>query len=725
MWGFQRGLMATPLSSKTFLILAAAIAAAGLLAYHNAPGNGSTNFDDYWQVTRNPLVTEPSFHNGVRAVSGPYHGVYLPAKLLSYMADYAVCRRLGLDPVLGVHLTNIILHIVNSILVALVCIVVVLDLADDRIHRAGAFFVGLFAGVLFVLHPVHVESVAWLSGRKDVLSFFFMALAFLAFRSVVVSGALVQGVICIVLFVLALASKNTVVCFPLIAAVYWGLLARRPGRRAGLVVLAVLVAVAAVDIVAGATAISVAGYGAKPTGGSWATHYLTVIKTFPFYMRLLLFPLGLNAIYHIPIASGLSDPGVWWGFVLLTANICVIVFVRVKTARFIVLWYLAALLPVLQLVPMAVPAFAADRYAYIASVPFALAPALILWKVREALLKRGATVVASALVAAAVIYAGALGIGTWSRNRVWRSSKTLWQDVLSKNPTSRIALVNLGEVYFEEGDYQRARRYYAKAITCDPFFTIARYNLALTCERAGDVPMAKTLYKQVLVMPSSLTARYLRKYRGLAACKVSAIYYDRREYVRARKYAGEALAYLGKTAEASQRYRQADEAVRQSRQLADGLIEAGDALAKSAPERAEKFYVHAEEAAIEYSAPHIKLGRLYLASGRWQDAYEELTTAFLLGANGADFEYDFGVAALKIGRYDRAARRFARVLAADPARRKAKVKLAIAEAHLGQREKALKALEEVLGADPGNREARESYDAIKASLENGGRNGNK
>ncbi|MCD6405058.1 MAG: tetratricopeptide repeat protein [Planctomycetes bacterium] len=714
--------MATPLSSKTFLVLAAAIAVAGVLAYHNAPGNGSTNFDDYWQVTRNPLVTEPSFHNGVRAVSGPYHGVYLPAKLLSYMADYAVCRRLGLDPVLGVHLTNVILHIANSILVALICILVVLDLAGDRIDPAGAFLIGLFAGVLFVLHPVHVESVAWLSSRKDVLSFFFMALAFLAFRGVVMRGTLVRGVMCVVLFILALASKNTVLCFPLIAAAYWVLVSRRGGRRAGFV-LAALIIVAAVDVVAGATLISAAGYGAKPTGGSWAIHYLTVIKTFPLYMRLLLFPVGLNAIYRIPTASGLSDPGVWWGLVMLTANICVVVFVRVKTARFIVLWYLIALLPVLQLVPMAVPAFAADRYAYIASVPFALAPALILWKVREALLKRGSTVVASALVAAAVIYAGALGVGTWSRNRVWRSSKTLWQDVLSKNPTSRIALVNLGEVHFEEGDYQRARRHYTKAITLDPFFTIARYNLALTCERVGDEAVAKTLYKQVLVMPSSLTARYARRYRGLAACKVSAIYYDRREYVRARKYAADALAYLGKAPEPTQRYRQADEALTQSRELADGLIEAGDALAKSAPARAERLYVHAGEAAIEYSAPHTKLGRLYLAARRWQDAYEELTTAFLLGARGADFEYDFGVAALESGRYDRAARRFARVLAADPARRKAKVKLAVAEAHLGKQEKALKALEEILGADPGNREAREIYDARKASLENGKRDG--
>jgi tetratricopeptide (TPR) repeat protein len=711
----------------------ALIVAAGLFAYQNAFANGSTNFDDQWQVVANPYVVSPGLDSVRNVVARPYHGVYLPVKLLSYMADYALWGGLGVDPIRGVHATNVALHIANSLLVALISFFALADLASERIDRRSAAFAGFFAGVLFAVHPIHVESVAWLSSRKDVLSFFFMALAFLAFRAACVKRwSIGYGLLALVLFPLALGSKSTVACFPLLAGLYWLLLSRRGGWLCG-AVIAGLVIEAALAVLVASACVAEAGYGSAPIGGSYLTHVLTSIKTFPFYMRKLLFPTNLSVVYVLPAATGLLDPGVWWGLLMISAQVAVAVFVRAKTARFIVLWYLFALVPVLRFVPVAVPALAADRYAYIASVPFALAPALIALRIRTALLERRAIGVSTALVAACVVYAGALCVGAYSRNRVWRSSETLWRDCLSKNPTSRIALINLGDVYFRKGDYPSARELFERVIKLDPYNILAYYRVAQVFEKTGAPYMARTTYSRALAQPSSMTDRFTRRYRALAALHLAEMNLADHKHVAARTYATRSIAILGDLPDAREErpsmpaeedvllkaaavYNRATDLIEKTRELSRGLVAKGDAAAEGGdPQAAERFYKRAGEVADEYYLPRVQLARLYLKYAEYEAAHEEFSAAFVRGAQGADLEHDFGTASLGSQRSDQAVLHLEAALELDPSLVEAKIKLALAHAFLGHRERAVEAIDEVLAAHPNNREALKVREMIRAA----------
>jgi tetratricopeptide (TPR) repeat protein len=435
-------------------------------------------------------------------------------------------------------------------------------------------------------------------------------------------------------------------------------------------------------------------------------------------MRVMLFPVGLSALYPTVAATGILDPAVWWGAVMIALQAGIVLFVRVKMVRFIVLWYLLSLLPVLQIVPMmAVPSAAADRYAYVPSLPFALAPAVILWQVRAALVKRGSVAVPAALVAAAVVYAGVLGVATWSRNRVWRSSETLWRDVLAKNPNERFALVNLGQVYLDAGNLTGARELFNAAVRVDPGFIIAYANLGLSYEKSGNLTEARVFYETALGHGSSLTKRSTFEQRGRAAFGLAGICFQERKFNSARHLASEAMLLFPEFNGPRGLYVRADAAIKTSKALADALIATGDVLADADFAKARDVYLRASDEALEYPAPLVRLARLCQSYGLHRDAVDAFARASELGQTGADFEYEYGVAALQSGDYEVASERLATAVAIDPGMEKARVKWAVARAYLGQPAQALEMLAGVLAADPGNADARENFDAIKAFIE--------
>lgn len=300
--------------SRKFLLLAAlVIVAASAVPWHNAPAAGTTNFDDPWQFADNDLVKGPvTFDKLTGILFASHHGEYQPVKLFSYLADNLVYGLVGVDVVYGMHLTSLMLHAANSVLVALIAFALVSDLGTERLDADAAAFVALWSGVYFAVHPIHVESVAWLSGRRDLLSFFFAAIAFLSARAFILRPRAASAAAAAGFFLVALGAKATAVALPPILVAYWTLLGWKGGAKAFALVGSLVLAAVAYAVFEAALA-SGAGYGAGPLGGSYWTHFLTAVKTFPFYMRKMLLPVGLCAVYPVEPASGLVDPGVWWG----------------------------------------------------------------------------------------------------------------------------------------------------------------------------------------------------------------------------------------------------------------------------------------------------------------------------------------------------------------------------------------------------------------------------
>ena len=456
---------------------ALASSAATLLAYLPALKNDFVNWDDNIYVTENRHIRSlgPTFFRWAFVESREV--LWHPLSWISHAVDYAVW---GPNP-WGHHLTSVVLHALNTMLVCLVALALLEARGDEdpgggrrRIVAATA------AALLFGLHPLHVESVAWVTERKDVLSAFFYLLAALTYLWYL-EGRGRPGdfgparffnrryLLCVGLFTLALLSKPMVVTLPLVLLIVdWyplGRLARREGAKSALLEKLPFVALSAGTIL---IALGPSNVGAvlQPAAASPLAKALLAVRSTTFYLEKLAWPTGLSPLYLHPRAVALSHPP-YWGSLLAVSAITAGCFALAPRRKvFAAAWaaYVATLLPVLGIVQIG-PHAVADRYAYLPSV----APLLLcglacswLWGKMSAVRRwRGALLAAS--VAGCVAVLGTLWWLTTRQVAVWKNGKTLWQAVVAKDPTSYIALANLGNMFFDEGDFDRAKDYYLRA----------------------------------------------------------------------------------------------------------------------------------------------------------------------------------------------------------------------------------------------------------------------
>jgi len=427
--------------------IAFAAALATLLTYLPMFANGFTNWDDDLYVTANRFVqrltAENVAHHFTSFTSGNYHP-------LTLIAHSLICHFFGADP-RAFHGVSLLLHLLNVLLVYHLC------------ARLGASALGAgFAALLFGVHPLHVESVAWVSELKDVQSAFFFLAAVAAYleysREPRRSAwyALSLG-----LCLLSLLSKSMGVTLPLVLLLVDFLRGRRVDAtalrdKAPFFLLALLFGTLAL--------LSQNSAVRSGDGFGLGENLLVAAHGVLFYLGKAIAPVDLSALYLIPVGvNGRLPPAFTFAplpLLVLAAAIAALGR-RSKTLVFSSLFFLVTLLPVLQIVPVGIAA-AADRYFYLPSFGLCFGagmalqllagaqPALSAWRPRLALL--GAAVLLLIFAAAA-----------HERIRVWKDSVSLWDDVLAKAPDSYIALGYRGMAHAAAGavepalaDFQRA-----------------------------------------------------------------------------------------------------------------------------------------------------------------------------------------------------------------------------------------------------------------------------
>ncbi|MCC6575175.1 MAG: hypothetical protein IT462_15470 [Planctomycetes bacterium] len=443
---------------------------AGGVAYWEGMQNGITNWDDNWLITENRYIREISVANVVtilnpfapQEVREELGNEYLPVRDLSYAINYA---RDGLNPT-GYHSTNLILHLWSALLVMLLCA-----------RLTGRRALGFVAGLLFAVHPAHVEAVSWLSSRKDMLATFFSLLSinlymvarrprtdvtvasqsFVARMQHSVRLAYILAVLC---FALALLSKMHAVVVAALIPLIEIFFARRMstssvGKR---IVAMVPFWVLAVAFTLLAMKIGT-GLMREPYGGNIASSFMTALAGLNRDFTVLAFGTPLQAAVDVELQTSPSPPvlgGALALFVLLALG--VVGFVRRSKGDaiwpmlgFCALAFLAALAPVSNFMVQIGTVFA-ERYLYLPSFAVCLAAAAIGLRLWDGVEKypaagpavRGGLVVA--LAAITVVYA------YFARAQVvvWRDSTTLWQDVLKKDPANHIARFNLAREMQEQ-----------------------------------------------------------------------------------------------------------------------------------------------------------------------------------------------------------------------------------------------------------------------------------
>jgi tetratricopeptide (TPR) repeat protein len=440
-----------------FLLLAT------LVAYSQVHAFQFVNYDDLAYVYANPHVTGGLSMDSLRwAFTAVVVANWMPVTLLSHILD---CQLFGLES-RGPHLVNISIHALSALLLFFVL---------RRATRAP--WPCAFAAFIFAIHPLHVESVAWISERKDVLSAFFWFLALYFYLRYIEQPNLRDYLLLTVAFVLGLMSKPMLVTFPFTLLLFdvWPLrrLAQFPKILWEKIPLFVLTAAAATVT-----------YFVQKSAGALRTPPLDLrienaVVSYAVYVAKLFWPSGLAVLYPFPK----SIPA--WQAAIATTLLIAITALAIrswKTRPYLAtgwFWFLGTLVPVIGLVQVGEQSHA-DRYTYIPTIGLAI---MLAWGAADLL--RSHPQLKSSVAAAAAVACLALFALTWNQAAYWQNSGTLFQHALDVTSDNVHAEINLGSYLAGiPGHSDEAMSHLHAAIRLDPNLPQAHSDLGTLLENA-------------------------------------------------------------------------------------------------------------------------------------------------------------------------------------------------------------------------------------------------
>jgi hypothetical protein len=470
------------------------------------------NYDDDVFVYNNPLVANGLTSHGVADVLTRMDQVfYYPLTALSFMLDATIY---GLNP-FGFHLTNVLLHMANAILLFLVLR-----------KMTGAMWRSALAAFFWAVHPLRVESVVWITERKDVLSGLFFMLTLLAYiRYVRRPFSMRRYAAVFLLYLAGLMSKPMLVTLPFVLLLLdgWPLCRFGASRRR---IFPEKIPLLVLSVCFGVIALKADSAGSSVVADhlpfSWRIG--NALVSYVVYIRQMIFPAGLALPYPL---TEVPFPEAAAALLFLSAVSWIAVLLRRKKPYLLTgwFWYLGMLVPVSGVLRILGPA-RADRFTYLPQIGLCL---LLVWGVADwcASIRRRAW-----LSAAAIIVLAGLAVASRQQSAYWRDSETLWIHALACTDGNSVAHSNLGAALFvqgkteeaiyhfrkaidlgtrqaevfnnlgralaDSGDYGEAVRQYLKALSIDPNRAEILKNLADSFSEAGDTDRAIRVYELAL-----------------------------------------------------------------------------------------------------------------------------------------------------------------------------------------------------------------------------------
>jgi tetratricopeptide (TPR) repeat protein len=480
----------------------ALLAAAATLPYARVGTLGFTNFDDPEYVTQNPHVRAGlTWESFAWAFTSTEQANWHPLTWLSHMMD---CQLYGLNPG-GPHLTNLMFHLGSTLL---------LFWALRRMTRAPGR--SAVVAALFAVHPLHVESVAWIAERKDVLSAFFWMLALAAYVHYVESSRPVKGLWVVLWMALGLAAKPMLVTLPfaLLLLDIWPLARfgmhaqaankgeRKPPRSGPLAAFSLRhpAVVEKIPLLLLSLLSSIVTYWVQQKGGAvmtfhrlpFGTRLANAAVSYGTYVKKMLWPSDLAPFYPLPDAIG-------WGRVaesLLWLALATYLAIRLFRHRSYIavgwFWFLGTLIPVIGLIQVGDQALA-DRYTYIPLIGLLLIIAWGGWDLSERWhLPRLVPAMA------AFIPLCALAAATWTQTGCWMNSITLFRHAIEVTGDNQRAYVNLGAALAAENRFEEAISVYQDIVSRRKEDAELQARLAMTLAMQGRNADAIEHYRHAL-----------------------------------------------------------------------------------------------------------------------------------------------------------------------------------------------------------------------------------
>ena len=399
--------------------------------------NGWVNWDDPDFVYNNPLIKDVSFQ-GIRNIFKTNHtiGAFIPVILLSWMVDYSIW---GLNP-MGFHITNLVIHLINVIL---------LFFLVNKLTKKP--WIILVTTLLFGIHPMRVEAVAWVTARKDLLYTLFCLLSLITYTSYILKSPNNKKynyyILSLCCFVLALFSKGTAVILPLILFVFDFYFKRKITvqlflEKIPFVVFGVYFTQLAI----------VAQYdsGAIMGGGSFSYVDTIFVGFYGYFVYIIKAIIPYNLCAYNPYPMEINEANPWYFYVMAICIIALTIILILKrkkwvTACFGFAFFFVSLIPVIQVLPIGT-AITSDRFTYL---PYFGLFFIIGFGVDYLL--NYFNDAKKIIGIFSLIYFSYLGVVTFNLNKTWKDSETLWSKVIKEFPDDFLAYYNRASYYSEKG----------------------------------------------------------------------------------------------------------------------------------------------------------------------------------------------------------------------------------------------------------------------------------
>ena len=478
--------------------------------YWQVGGYQFVNFDDGKYILENPHVrTGVTAEGFIWAFTSAYASNWHPLTWLSHMLDVQL---FGLDP--GPHhLVNVLFHAINTVLLFLLLL-----------RMTGAYWQSVFVAALFALHPLHVESVAWVAERKDVLSAFFWMVTLLLYAWYVKRPGRMRYLLTLCSFALGLMSKPMLVTLPIVLLLmdYWplgrlqfgqaGLLTRKdPASAVQKPFLWSLIWEKAPFFVLTAASSIVTIY-AQHKGGAMSSikvvpitfRFINALWAYVLYLVKMVWPVDLAVLYPLPITLTIAQ-GLFAGAFLGGVSFLVIRSAK-RHPYFLVgwLWYLVTLVPVIGLVQVGSQSMA-DRYTYLPLIGIFI---MLAWGMRIA--AGNDRVRRAALSAAAIVLLIACSVCTWFQLGYWKNSITLFSHAASSVSGNYIAHEALGLALAKNNRFDEAITQYSESLRIWPEYDRALIGMGNVLVRQGRMDEAADCANKALrLKPDSSEAHFL------------------------------------------------------------------------------------------------------------------------------------------------------------------------------------------------------------------------
>jgi tetratricopeptide (TPR) repeat protein len=644
---------------KSFVIFTYFVLILGtLLVFWQVHNFAFVNYDDTDYVYENPHVLNGLTGDGaIWAFTTNRTANWHPLTWLSLMLD---CQLFGANPG-WMHLVNLLLHIANTLLL----------FAVFR-KMTGALWPSAFVAATFAIHPMHVESVAWIAERKDVLSTLFLLLTLAAYVSYVKRRGLVRYVLTLLLFALGLLVKPMLVTLPILLLLldYWPLerirrqkTEDRRQRAGGASQSVVRLIVEKIPFIALSVISSVITFLVQLRGSAVAhidvlslkDRIANVFLSYARYTGKLFWPQNLAVFYPFD-----ADSFAFWQvamcvLLLLVISIFVIRFGRnhkyLPVGWF---WFVATLVPVIGFVQVGRQAFA-DRYTYISYIGLFI---MIAWGLPELLSKwpQRKTVLGLSMVIALT----PLGICAHQQVSFWNNSFTLFSQTIEVTQNNYIAYNNLGVAYNSVGRYQDAIEAYKRTIRIRPDHE-TYFNLGVAYGKLGRYQDEVEAYKQAIKIKPDYALAYINL--------------------------GVAYNNLGRYQDAIETYKQV---IIIKPDYAEAYFNLGIAYGELGRWQDEiEAYKQAIRIKPDYAEAHYNLGVSYEDLGRYQDAVGAYKQAIRVKPDYAEAYINLGITCYKLGRYQDAIETYKQVIRIKPDYAEAHYHLGVAYLVTGDRGLAL------------------------------------